>query len=274
MDAGRRDELARARVEVLAAQKRATRKAGRIRREYGAEVAGTKYDPRKSKDAINRMTLAQAQAQLARVEKFNSRKTQFVGLHRGEPLPMRDWRKYRKLEAKGNAAREAWLDTFGNVQVDASNTVADMIYRRTPTKMMSSAPNATAFKIIDRDPENINGRKAFLKVVESAKRQADPEYIKNRLRIEDETAQETMRKMGDEDMLDSYLGLTEQERWALLQTDFTNNFYLRYKLLQMEEGKRGTGHNNLLAQTNKSVPQSIEKFKLNSRNPPKKRRRV
>ena len=274
VDSGRRDELARIRAEAMAAQKRATRKAARMRREYGAVVAGTKYDPRKSKDAINRMTLVQAQAHLARVEKFNSRKTQFVGLHRGEPLPMREWRKYRKLEGKGNSARESWLDMFGSVQVDASNTVADMIRRRTPTKMLSSAPNATAFKPVDRDPENINGRKAFLKVVESAKQQADPEYIKNRLRIEDRTAQETMLKMGDVDMLDSYMSLTEQERWALLQTDFTNDFYLRYKLLQLEEKTRGVGHNNLLKQVNTYVPHSIEQFKQNSRNPPKKRRRV
>ena len=140
--------------------------------------------------------------------------------------------------------------------------------------MLSSAPNATAFKPVDRDPENINGRKAFLKVVESAKQQADPEYIKNRLRIEDRTAQETMLKMGDVDMLDSYMSLTEQERWALLQTDFTNDFYLRYKLLQLEEKTRGVGHNNLLKQVNTRTPHSIEQFKQNSRNPPKKRRRV
>lgn len=107
--------MARAEVEALRAQvrqqrKRATAKAGRLRREQRAHVAGTKFDPRRNVGAESRMNERQLRAYLGRLQGFNKRSTQFVGGVAGAPLPRAKVNAFLQAQSNFNETRKNLRD--------------------------------------------------------------------------------------------------------------------------------------------------------------------
>lgn len=110
-------ELRELRLLARKLRSRATRKVRRIDTVSRVDFAGSKYDPRRDHDVINRYNRAQLKSYIAKLETFNSRATQFVPDARFRPIPIDKWRAYKKSEQEMNTRKQAVFDRYKDIRL-------------------------------------------------------------------------------------------------------------------------------------------------------------
>lgn len=98
-------ELERLRAEVRKLRTRATKKAARLRRDKGVQIAGSKYDPRRAVGSEKRLNKRQLQSYVGRLQGFNSRSTQYGAIGQGVPVPQKKLDRYHAAQARFNRSR-------------------------------------------------------------------------------------------------------------------------------------------------------------------------
>lgn len=170
------------RAQAKKLERAAGNKISRMRKSKGVEVAGTKYDTRVGAEKLNRYTTKQLETHIKRMQGFNSRKTQFVPMVHGKPLPIQKWREAKREEKRENDAALKLFNNFANTFVPhRQRTIAELAAITFPKKrMLRSGQNR--FAPIDRKSRGIVSEKKLDQLIKEMRRKHGPDYDKHRAR--------------------------------------------------------------------------------------------
>lgn len=157
-------ELERLRNEVAKRRQAATNKINRTRRQSGANIAGSQFDPRRNAGVESRYNRQQLRNYLVQLNDFMRRGNQFVSGSGGAPLPRGKFNAYKKLEAEQNAIRIEHDKRMGSIQTPTGMSIAgnkEMLHQgqgqavygpyRKFDRASTDIPSVTALEKLRRD---------------------------------------------------------------------------------------------------------------------------
>lgn len=223
------------RAEVIRRQRDVGKKISRLKSNWGVNLDDTGLDPRKSRDVIARLNSRQLEAQLTRLNQFQSRQTQFVGDSQGRPIAKTKFREYQKLVDKYNANVRKRYSKYDDIFLkSAGQTVKERRAMTKPVHRAASNPASNSpVEIAERRPQNIASPKALDKLIRDMKRKTEPNYHAKRIRKARKELRDMARGANAPEIHDMVKGLTdEQFDFLWNETNFANALSLVYELNQ------------------------------------------
>jgi hypothetical protein len=248
-------ELDAKRAQAAYLTKRANHKISRLRRTAEVEVAGSQYDPRKPRKALNRYTAKQLDAYMARVSQFNDRSTQFVGDMEHRPIPSSEWRDYKRAETAHRNHMQDRLNQIKDLRlpgIDGRPGSETIGQRR--AKMVSDrrlAGNPTVHDPFDppiREPRNIKNRDKLKELTRSEKKKAVKGWDNAQLAIQVEQFSKMIKRVGDKGLAAKVAALSPERFFTLWNgTGFAGAIGTEYEqMMLMLEGKEQPYHAQLV----------------------------
>ena len=156
-------EINELRKRVYQLQRRTDAKLGRLKAQKNVREVG-KIDPRKSGKWVAHASSRELNAQIKRLETFNSAKTQYYGDAKGVPMAKKSWDAYKREERQFNAWRADYFDVVKGVKLHNNLTIEQASKLRgykhsariddfTEPKNASSAAFMSEAKLIQRTKE-------------------------------------------------------------------------------------------------------------------------
>lgn len=124
-------DIRQTRESVLAEQKRAQEKMKRLEKRKGAVVAGSKHDPTRSTAWVMNARSRDLARYKARLEKFNSRSTQFIGDADGRPIDAKKWKALETEVSKLNKSRSEFYNSVKDLKMNSGVTLDQAAQLRT-----------------------------------------------------------------------------------------------------------------------------------------------
>lgn len=226
------------RVELKRRRQLANRKVRRIENE-GVEIAGTKHDPRSQTD-VKKLNVKQLQSELNKLTTFSSRRTQFVGGHRGRPIPIVEWRKYSAAQKAANESANALYERYRNIVIDRNGTTIGErdAYTRSDFPNTANPAVNSPFKKIERVPRQVTTQKALKQMTKQQQAKIDPKHMENFVREGKRDLRKMLKVAGQSDMMRDIDKLTTKQfhiLWGF--TSFAMDISIAY-----ENGKRAEKH--------------------------------
>lgn len=167
------------RAIVAKRERAANTKIVRNKRE-GVNIRGTEFDPvRRSGKGIDRMTTRELNAYRKRLDGFTDRGTQFVGGHKGVPLPREAVEKLKRYETARNIKVQKHYDSMSDVYIDPQGMTVgqrrEMLkgFNELPFNMGGTGgqPDSSPYRTRRIDPKGIVDAKALKKLTDVVKKQ-------------------------------------------------------------------------------------------------------
>lgn len=223
------------RAQVKARQQAAQRKIRRLTDQKGVQIAGTRYDPRKDAKVIDRLTGAQLDAQLARLNIFIDRKTQFVAGAHGVPMTKKQWDRTANAQARANAAKKKLKDKFKDVFVPESGST---IGQREATidadrKLAGNPAVQKPWTPTNYQPRNVTSDKALKKLEKQLMKQTSMTYQQQAYKNARKQARQIMSVVKDVNLERKLKKLTPDQFMALwFGSPFATAFSIIYEIAQ------------------------------------------
>lgn len=235
-------ELIEAREKLKVLERRANRKMKRLYRDNKADIRGTKYDPTRGADR-NRLTLKQVQARIARIEQFNSRKTQYYGDASGRLLSQSAVREYKRAIRRSNYESRQLYKPFKNLVLPDHRTVETRHKFRREQHFASLRGRRGAVNDLSSprpmSPSNFVSEKALKKYTEKLNEKIGHQYEHNLSLARDNFA-DMIKIIGDEELEDRVNQLSDQQFYALwYHTNFVNELKELYAIAYARANVRG-----------------------------------
>lgn len=160
-------ELERLRNEVAKRRQAATNKINRTRRQSGANIAGSDFDPRRNAGVEHRYNSRQLKSYLGQLNDFMRRGNQFVSGLAGAPLQRGQFLNYKRVEAEHDAIRRAHDARMAAIETPSGMTVAgnkEMLHQgqgqavygpyRMFNRSSTDIPSVSALRQLTRDMVN------------------------------------------------------------------------------------------------------------------------
>lgn len=230
--ASKNPRLAAARAEVLRLQRNAGKKISRQKSSHNAHLAHTKYDPRVPRERVNMLNEKQLAALAGRLQAFNSRTTQFVGIHGGTAVPRSDWLAYKAEETKLNAKRAERLNKIKDIPMPIGDeTVGEATAKMTPGHASMANPAVNPYRPLNRNPKGVMSRKALRDLMRDLKKKQKSKWDDEEHKTNRDTFRQMITRLGDTEMADAVGALTPKQFYMLWHhTDFVRNLSERYEL--------------------------------------------
>ena len=119
-------EINELRKRVYQLQRRSEAKLGRLGSQKNVRESG-KIDPRKPGSWVAHASSRDLNAQIKRLETFNSAKTQFFGDASGRPMPKASWGEYKKAERELNKWRGDFFDSVKGTRLANGATIEQAV---------------------------------------------------------------------------------------------------------------------------------------------------
>lgn len=199
-------DLDRLRAEVERKRKAATNKINRTRRQNGAELAGTGFDPRRQPGIEHRYNRAQLQTYLSNLNDFMRRTNQFVGGSRGVPMRKGRFEAYKKLENRQEALRQAHDNLMGELPTPTGMTVAG-----NKQMLHQGAGNAVygPYRQFDRAPSDITGPASLEKLIKDMRNRVSSEFLPSRIQQGKENLKKALTVIGRTEFIDDINKLSD-----------------------------------------------------------------
>jgi len=235
--------------------KRANHKISRLRRTGDVEVAGSQYDPRKSKQALARYTEKQLDAYINRVSQFNDRSTQFVGDIKRRPIPAAEWRDYKRAE---KAHRDHMLDRYNRIKditlpgqdgKPGHETIAQRRDKMRADRRLAGNPTVNdPFDPPVRDHRNIKDRAALKTLLKDEKAKSRPGWDNKELKRQIGEFDKMIARVGDQKLADKIAKMGPQKFFVLWNgTGFANAVATEYEqMMLLLRGKEQPYHEQLV----------------------------
>lgn len=235
-------ELVAAREKLKVLEQRANRKMKRLYRENNAGIKGTKYDPTRGADR-NRLTLKQAQARIARIERFNSRKVQYYGDASGRLLSDSAVREYKRAIRRANYESRQLYKPFRNLVLPDRRTVETRHKFRREQHFSSLRGRRGSVNDVSSprpmSPNNFVSENALRKYTEKLGEKIGHQYEHNLSLARDNFA-DMVKIVGDEELEDRVNELTDQQFYALwYHSNFVNELKELYAIDYARANVRG-----------------------------------
>lgn len=172
-------DLDRMRDELRKKRQAASNKIARVKRNTGANVAGTQFDPRRQPGIEKRYNARQLQAHINELNQFLSRGTQFVGLRGGKPAPKGEWNVYKRREAWQEEARAAHDAVMGGLPTPTGMTV-----RQNQAMVPESVGSANygPYRKYDRQPGDVESLSALRKLSDAMAGKTRVNYLPTKIK--------------------------------------------------------------------------------------------
>lgn len=196
-----RDEYRRRRAAV-------TRKINRTAKINRVELSGTDYDPRRAVGSERQMTSRQLRSEIAKMNRFTKRTTQYYRGKDGAIIPRNIWLQYKGVENMVRNASKAELARLANLKTPSGDTVAEREAQTVHT-MGGSASNRPLTPR-NRTPAGVTSIHAISKLIRQENSRLSPAYkakhiksgrtsaIKMAEAVGDHATAKRIRKMDDE----------------------------------------------------------------------------
>lgn len=120
-------ELAQLRAVARARHKAATKKISRNKTNFGAEISGTKFDPRRDLAKVAKYNSSQIKGYINDLDSFVSRKTQFVPDSKYRPMPASDFKGYKGVETEYNKMLKREFEVVRHKKLPSGFTVEQQL---------------------------------------------------------------------------------------------------------------------------------------------------
>lgn len=187
------NELERLRKEVERKRKAASNKIARTRRQNGAELAGSQFDPRRNPGVEQRYNRAQLNSYLSQLNDFMRRTNQFVGAKSGIPMRKGRFDAYKKLETQQDQLRRAHDAAMGDIPTPTGMSIAG-----NKQMLHQGAGNAVygPYREFDRMPSDITGPAALEKLIKDMRTRVSSEFLPNRIQQGKENLKKALTVIG------------------------------------------------------------------------------
>lgn len=176
-------QLNESRAEVERLRRAVTRKISRLRVRHGAELTGTAFDPRRAPKQHKRYTAKQIETYANEMRNFLSRKTQFVGLAGGKPVPASKMAEYRKKEQSFIQGVNEQFKKYANLPMPyGDETIEQRMEKMLPRHrhMMNRSVNSP-YKIGERSAKGIKSPSALDQLIAEMDRRNGGDYRKEQI---------------------------------------------------------------------------------------------
>lgn len=208
-------ELQALRAQALKRERDVARKVARYERQ-GVALKGSVFDTRKGAASVNRMTTAQVQAHLKRLDKTMSRKNQFVATADRQPVKRSTWRAYQRAERASNRKVQGFRDMI------AQAAGKDTTFEDT---------NDDLFQVHSRLPGDITRPGAVRALTRVLKRNSTDEGFDQRVKFARENIEKMVIVTGDLKMMVLIRSMSDAQVIALWETTgFAKEASLKYHL--------------------------------------------
>ncbi len=216
------------RAVALARRAAATRKIARIARQ-GVKLEGTIFDPRAAVESIGRYNTKQLESQIAKLDEFVNRRTQFVGDAKGRPIPRHEFNNYkRNIERQYNDMLDAKRREVEKLVLPNGTTVGERMKALKEIRKMTSD-----FDKLFRNSTDFVSRDALHKVGDSLKKQMTTAFQQRMAAGSRRIGRQMMDSIGRPDLGDLLDQLSDEQFEKLWNhTPFADEAKHRY-----EEGK-------------------------------------
>lgn len=210
-------EIDKRRADLIAQRKRATTKIARMAKVHGADIAGTKLDPRLPAARIKSMTSRELTQYQSRLDKFMDRSTGFVG---AALLPIDEVRRYVRVEGKFNKAATPLYEAYKTLPGPGGQQTVeqrDALMAGRP-RMATDASNRP-LSPVKRDPRDIASLKGLRKLTKQLERKVEAGAYERNVKKGRKQANQMLKQIGDANLTKQIRGLTDRE------FDFLFNFH-------------------------------------------------
>lgn len=223
------DRNAELRATVRKLETNAKRK---VNRNKAKGIAGvntfTPVRPSIDLGSLNKRQLTTYSHQLQR---FNSRRNQFLADANGEALPSRAWKAYKRKENAYNAKVNAIFDEVKGLTLPNGQSIKDRMNIITPDHpaMANQAVNAL-FRPTSREVSAVNGMHGLDRLNKLIDKKLAPDYFAERRKGDKEALGQMLDMLGDDELTERVGALTDKQFDTLWNyTEFVTDIVLNYE---------------------------------------------
>jgi len=225
-----------------------TKKVYRVKKNAGAHVSGTRFDPR-PKMPVTKMSDSQLATYQAKFQDFLKRDDahQFKPGYSRSVMTRATFNEYKAAEAKANTVKGGIFHKHDNIEMPGQfkgTTVAEFAAQRAKTFKHMTDDATYRPSLLHRDSTKIDGESAAKKLTEQQNNQTDQEWYRIKIEQGRESYAKMMEMMGKSDLADKTNELTDEQFGLLLfSTPFMEGTSMKYLASQkeFETGSRRPG---------------------------------
>jgi len=228
------------RAEAAVLEQRAGRKMARVKRNTGAVVAGSNFDPRRDTSKVGRYNTRQLASYVQDLKTFNSRGTQFSSGVRGAPLPRAGrggWQDYKAGESMLKTRFEQQIKPFENERLPGPGSKPGAIKLGSETigqraeKIRAKHPTTTnqGYKPPERQPFNVKDAESLNKLTKANRKRMTKKFMKDEHKRAREEFGRMVADFKDEGLTNSVATLSKGQFDILWNfTKFADSMSLAY----------------------------------------------
>jgi hypothetical protein len=221
-------EVERLRAELKKTRQAVTNKINRVKKNTGANVAGSEFDPRRKPGVENSYNARQLQTHLAQLKDFMRRGNQFVALSGGTPVTKGEWGVYKRREQAQAEARQAYQAIQAKIDTPSGYTALQN------KQNTIEGPNAIVqgpYRTVDRSPSDVASRSALQKLSNDMLNQLKPDYLEKRIGQGRENLYKALEVMGMDDEMARLTYLSDAQFDAFwFGTNIGEAVFMKYNL--------------------------------------------
>jgi len=242
------DEL---KAEIKRLRTLVTKKISRVKRNTGALVTGTSFDPRRSTKALGRLSADELSTYHEQLQGFLSRQQQFVAGSRGAPIDRSRWQEYKKLEQSANSRNQRMFEELKDVRLPNGMTVEAWQAMKAASHPQMVNPAVNTPKPVNREAKQFDREASLEKMIEKMKERDNDDYFHQQVAagkqqwnqmvdLIDTVRQEPEQPPTQRDRVNA---LSDDQFAALLfYTEFMNDASLNYEYMMKMFGRAERAH--------------------------------
>ena len=225
-------EVERLRQEARARRRAVTDKIGRQRRNNGANVAGSEFDPRRDPNVIKSYNGPQLRRYIAQMNAFMSRSNQFVGGDNGAPLPRSAVREYQRRVSQFQSQGEARMAGMADIEIGPLGKTVSEFRQGRAMRVRNAVVNSPYGSTI-KDVGGIPSAKALDMLNKSMKDKLDSGFVPSKVKEGRSQLISALSIMGENEFIDKVNELSDYQFEVLwFGTSFADTAFLKYDIEQ------------------------------------------
>jgi hypothetical protein len=238
------DPLENLRNQVRARRNAVTAKENRIKKNTGVDLRGTKEDPRRPLEVVDKYNAKQLMSYLGDLNAFMSRNSGFVAGANGVPLPKDQWVEYKNLEKKFNSIGTEQFNKIADIFIPQSGmTISQRAKTISPDTVSAQGDIVNRpYSHTERDPKNIASPEALKVLIKDLKGKVSPKYLPAKLKESRGQAEEMLTTIGNTNLTARVQALSDNQFNTLWNyTNFTrqmSGIYFMLKRMAANTGER------------------------------------
>lgn len=212
--------------------KAATRKVSRVKSTFGAEVSGTRYDPRRDPSKIKSYTTPQLKAYMRDLGRFNSRQTQFVAGADNVPLKRQTWQSYVQAEQAFNQRLNQRLDRVKDIRTpDGGMTLGERNEMLPKHPVAGEGASGIARKEVHRGARQFPSEDKLVKMTRQIKEKSKRSQTQKELKAAQQSWIKISADLKNKSLSDAVKRLSPEQFDMLWNyTRFSTNVSLPYEI--------------------------------------------